>query len=409
MKQIKKQPTKRSNRYSKINALLVFLLILLLPTQFGRHFFLPFSYLSGVRVDYLAPTIYATDIIVLFLAFVNRNAIFSILRKRSVLILLLTLVLNVLFSQSFVVAFYQYIKIIEVLIVGIVAYKHIIEEREILIAFFIAALVQLIVSILQLITKHSLQGIFYFLGERYMTLSMPAIAKASLQGVELLRPYGTFSHPNSLAGFFLVLYCFVLVNKKISRYVFLKYIFLLVFTCLVFLSFSKVAILALIILTAYYLVFQSRLSCRFCFWARMTIIGGVGFIFIQAHTDPLTLSKRLELMNNSFRIILQHPFIGVGLGNYLIAQNQFSSKFSYFFNQPVHNIFLLFFAETGLLVGGFLFIKLVSFLKKWLYPQYILVIAAIIITGFFDHYWMTLQQNILLAGFVIGLSLKRSV
>ena len=51
----------------KIPNLLFYLLILFLPTQFGKHFFPAFSFVSGVRVDYLSPTLYLTDILVLFL------------------------------------------------------------------------------------------------------------------------------------------------------------------------------------------------------------------------------------------------------------------------------------------------------------------------------------------------------
>lgn len=409
MKKPVKQPTKNNSLYFNINRGLVFFFIFLLPTQLGKHFFFPFSYLSGVRVDYLAPTVYIIDIIIFFLAFFNSRFILNIFKKGSVIFLLLLLAFSVIFAQSLPIALYQYVKILEVLIVGIVAYKHIVKEKALLIGFFITSVIQLILVLFQLVTKHSLQGIFYFLGERYMTLSMPAIAKASLNGIQLLRPYGTFSHPNSLAGFFLVLYSLVLTDKKIAKYMLLKYSSLFVFTCLVFLSFSKTAILAYIIITVYYLIFRARLQCKICFWARLIIIGVVSSIFAQAKTDPLTLQKRLELMSNSFQIILSHPLFGVGLGNYLIFQNQFSSKFSFFFNQPVHNIFLLFFSETGILIGGFIFLKFALFLKKWLHPDYMLVIVAIVTTGLFDHYWITLQQNILLMGFITGLSLRRSV
>src|SRR3972149_3010131 len=67
MKKTKKIPN--NNLYFKsINKILFFFLILLLPTQLGKHFFIPLSYLSGVRVDYLAPTVYLTDLIVVPLA-----------------------------------------------------------------------------------------------------------------------------------------------------------------------------------------------------------------------------------------------------------------------------------------------------------------------------------------------------
>lgn len=392
----------------QLNSVLFFLFILFLPTQLGKHFFFPFSYLSGVRVDYLAPTIYIADIIVFLLIFINFRFILSVFKRKSVLLFFLLLTPSVIFAQSLPISFYQYIKIVEIFTVGMIAYKHILKDRLILIGFFIAGATQLILSVLQLSTKHSLQGIFYFLGERYMSLSMPGIAKASIQGVEFLRPYGTFSHPNSLAGFFLVLYIWVLIDKRFSKFLLLKYASLFVFSILVFISFSKVAIFTYLALTAYYLFFAAKISCKFCKWARLIILVVVALLFIQTRTDPLTLQKRLELINNSFHIIVQHPVVGVGIGNYLIAQNQYSSKFAYFFNQPVHNIFLLVFAELGIPIGLFIIYLLFSSSKKHLASSFLLL-ASIIITGFFDHYWLTLQQNILLLGFIIGASLKRRV
>src|SRR5438045_3032019 len=50
----------------------VFFLLFLffLPTQFGKHFWPTYTIVSGLRIDYLSPTIYASDIILLaFLVF----------------------------------------------------------------------------------------------------------------------------------------------------------------------------------------------------------------------------------------------------------------------------------------------------------------------------------------------------
>src|SRR3989344_4528231 len=42
--------------------------LVLLPVQLGKHFWPAFSLVHGVRSDYLAPTVYLTDIILMFLA-----------------------------------------------------------------------------------------------------------------------------------------------------------------------------------------------------------------------------------------------------------------------------------------------------------------------------------------------------
>ena len=269
------------------------------------------------------------------------------------------------------------------------------KEKYILVALLISGSFELFLSLIQLINKHSVQGVFYYFGERLLSLSTPGVAKATIQGVEFLRPYGTFSHPNSLAGFFLLLYFLVLTYKKFNRYLALKYLFLFISSILVFISFSKVAIVSFLILTTCYLILNTKLSCRLCKIARVLVLFIVSLIFLSAATDPLTVNKRIELMKNSVTIILRYPVQGVGLGSYLIEQAKFSSRFYLFFNQPVHNIFLLFISEMGLIIGGFLLYRLID--------------QLIIFTGFFDHYWLTLQQNFLLMGLVMGVILSRTL
>src|SRR3989344_6462869 len=388
----------------QFNNVLLLLFILFLPTQLGKHFFFDFSYLSGVRVDYLAPTIYITDVLALILIVLNLKSVIKFLFSKKALILLSLLFLNVLISQFHLISIYRYIKILELLTVFIIFKTNKLSPGYLLYGFLIGGIFELFLTTAQFINKHSLQGIFYFFGERPLSLSMPGIAKASLSGIEILRPYGTFSHPNSLAGFYLLVYFFVLTCKNLSNSL-AKNILLLICSLLIFISFSKITIMTFLLLNFIYL-WKSPLKkyCKFCFFARTFILLIVSLVFLPAQSDPLTLQKRLLLMQNSFKMILQSPFFGTGLGNYLIVQEQFPQLFADFLNQPVHNIFLLFLSETGaitiLLLFFLFFKKLISAVKK--YP-YILII--ILITGLFDHYWLTLQQNFLLMGVILGLIL----
>ena len=395
-----------------INKILFFLFLLLIPTQFGKHFFLAFSYLSGVRVDYLAPTIYLTDIIIFLLAIANSKIVFKFFKNKKILISLFFLLINILFSRLPIISFYWFLKTIELLIIFFLAKKILttLKEKYILIALFISSLFQLFISLTQLINKHSVQGIFYYLGERLLALSTPGVAKASIQGAEFLRPYGTFSHPNSLAGFFLLLYFFVLTYKKFNRYLAIKYLLLFISSILVFISFSKTAIACYLILNTYHLLLNTKLNCKICKIARIIVVFIVSLIFLSATTDPLTVNKRIELMKNSIEIIFKNPLFGVGIGSYLIEQAKFSSKFYLFFNQPVHNIFLLFIAETGLIIGGFILYQLINrLIRAHLKKEQWILIFVIIFTGFFDHYWLTLQQNFLLMGLIMGVILSPSL
>jgi hypothetical protein len=395
----------------KLNSILFFLFLLFLPTQLGKHFFFPFSYLSGVRVDYLAPTIYLTDVIVFLLMILNFKIVFKFFQNKKILTSLFLILINILFSRLPIISFYWFVKIIEFLIICSLAKKIVmtLKEKTILTVFLISGFIEFFLSMMQFISKHSIQGIFYYFGERLLSFSTPGVAKASLQGVEFLRPYGTFSHPNSSAGFFLVLYFFVLTHKKFNRYLVLKYLFLFIATILVFISFSKIAIITYLILNAFHLIVNTKLiNCRICKVARLTVVSIVSLIFLSATTDPLTIAKRIELVKNSIVIIMHFPIQGIGLGNYLIEQAKYSSKYYLFFNQPVHNIFLLYFSELGIAIGGIIiFLSLTKINRLIKVSPY--VFFALMFTGLFDHYWLTLQQNFLLMGLVMGVILSQTL
>ena len=385
--------------------ILFVLFLFFLPTQFGKHFFPPYSYLNGVRVDYLSPTIYLIDILV-FLAFIfNIKAVINFFKKKTFLIFFGLLIVNVILAKNQSVALYQLIKTAEFLVVfclGRELFKFI-KEKFTLIVLLLAGVFQLTLAVLQLVSKHSLQGIFYYFGERLFNLSTPGIAKATLNGIEFLRPYGTFSHPNSMAGFFLLLYFFVLTYKNFSKHFFLKYFLLFISSILIFITFSKVAILTFLILNTFYYILNTRISCLPCKIARIAIPIIISIIFFQATTDPLTVDKRIELVKNSLIILKQSPFFGVGLGNYLIVQSQFSSKYFLFFNQPVHNIFLLFICELGIIITSFLLFQCVKALKSLkIKKEFLFIILAVVLTGLFDHYWLTLQQNLFLLALIYG-------
>ena len=385
----------------QFNNVLLLLFILFLPTQLGKHFFFDFSYLSGVRVDYLAPTIYLTDILALILIFLNLKSVIRWFINKKILILLLILLINLLFSQNIFISVYRYIKVLEIIGILFIFRQARLSKKLLLSGFLIGAVFELLLATAQFINKHSLQGLLYFFGERPLDLSLPGVAKASLNGVEILRPYGTFSHPNSLAGFYLLIYFFILTSKKFTN-TFAKNILLLVCSLLIFLSFSKVAIATYLLFNFIYL-WKSHLkkTCKLCLTSRIFVLLVVSLVFLQATTDPLSLKKRLQLMQNAFSIIAKNPIFGVGIGNYLPVQHQFPERFAGLINQPVHNIFLLLTSEIGILsIVGFGILFFQELKKAIKNAPYIFFV--ILLTGMFDHYWLTLQQNFLLIGVILG-------
>jgi len=394
----------------KSSSYLFLLLIFLLPTQLGSYFFFPFSYINGIRIDYLAPALYLTDGVVFLLFITSYRKILPLSRLFGIFIVLITLVSFIFAIESSWIALYKAVKILEMILLFQIARQIKIKPKNILAVFIASLLLQLSLAILQLSNQGSLQHIFYFLGERYFTIGTPGIAKISIDGHEILRPYATFSHPNSMGGFAVLLYSFVLWKKEFRQYPLLKTALLIITSLLTIISFSKGAIMTYILITIAHAWVYTRRSCGFCFISKLFFIGILSMLFLNFHGDPESFEKRVRLTMNSFEIILKHPFFGVGIGNYLYAQSIFPTPYSYSFLQPVHNIFLLAIAELGIP----LFIALLSFLVKKLryyrhHSLFLICILVVVITGSLDHYWYTLQQNMLILAVISGLALQKDM
>ncbi|QQS44435.1 O-antigen ligase family protein [Candidatus Roizmanbacteria bacterium] len=396
----------KSDRIRKY-ALYVFLFFL--PVQLGTFFFLPISYIDGLRIDYLAPALYMTDLLVCMLIAVHWKTIRDEIIKYTqikwlVFASLLIVLIQIDTAIQPVIALYRTAKVIEGLFLFFIFRKSEIPAPLLLKILFSAALTQLSIALYHVLTGHSVQGGAYFLGERSFSLSTPGIAKVAISGVEVLRGYGTFSHPNSLAGFYLLLYAFVLYAPKSAGI--WKYLFLGICMMLIVLSFSKVAILGVLLLSAYYAI-RNLQNCTVCTLSRVTVPLVLAIIIFGTQGDTESLQKRVWLTDSAVKIITSYPWTGAGLGNYLYAQSVFPIPYTYVFLQPVHNVFLLLIAEAGIPVFFFISYVFLRYIKVYFSnPQVHAVLFVLLLTGMFDHYWLTLQQNFLLLPVVFGLLRK---
>jgi len=249
-----------------------------------------------------------------------------------------------------------------------------------------------------------MQGLWWYLGERRFYMSTPGIAKAYLFGKEFIRPYGTFSHPNSMAGFYLFLYVFFLGQKRITN-LFIKLLLLILPSFLILLSFSRTAIVAYVGLNI--LHFSSQfMNCKICALAKVAIACVLIIVALNISGDRDSMNKRADFVQKSISIIKQKPLSGSGAGSYLIAQHAYPQKFSTFFEQPVHNIFLLTVAQLGIPLAILLLTLIIQIIRvnKKNAPL-LLPLLAVLGTGMIDHYWLTLQQNVLVTAVIFGILL----
>jgi hypothetical protein len=398
-----------------MNIVLFSIFIFFLPTQLAKHFWPDFAFVNGVRIDYLALKLYFTDILATLMIAANIKIIYLFIKqqfckfypryKNIFFILILLIMGNVVLAISPTVAFFKLTKVLQLLLLSLTIYLIFDEKLQEIFykAVALSTIFQCYLVILQLYFKKSIDGIFYYFGERFMNLATPNIAKASLNGVEFLRPYGTFSHPNSMGGFFLLLYGFLIFMEKKS-YKKIKYFTLAVLSILILCSFSKVVIGTFFLVNILYFITKKKNNrCILCNISKIFIFFILAIIFMSAQGDILTIEKRIWLAESAVKVIADNPIFGTGIGNYLLAQSQFAVPYPHHFLQPVHNIFLLILAELGFSLVVLLIYLLFKLLKQYKIGYQLLAYSLIIgCTGFFDHYWLTLQQNLLLLAVLFG-------
>lgn len=380
--------------------LLISLLSFLLPTQLGLHLdnqlFTSVAgqtvyTVYGFRIDYLIPTIYLTDIIVFLIIIIGfRKIKFNSKYKLIIFSLLLFAVINTLHSSMIVAAIYKWIKVFEMLLLGAVLvntkkfdiFKNFIKPLSC--SMFIIC----ILGIWQYLIKGSVGGIFYWLGERSFVFNNPDIAPYV---------YATFSHPNSFAGFLLVFAIFLLKYKnKFNNERRLGHKYFWTLTILVIINLILTNSLNVYIAICLILVLKFRPNLSFSFLALASPTGGFDF-------SQRFVTHRLELINASWQMIKKHFFLGVGLNNFIPNLVKVSNTFVNSWElQPVHNIFLLIFSEVGLMGLSFFLVLLSSLTFNY-------QLLAILITGLSDHYWLTLQQNLLLFTYVVVISRKQRI
>jgi len=270
----------------------------------------------------------------------------------------------------------------------------------------------------EIIKGGSVNGIMYWLGERRFEFTTVGIAQMSVLGEGIIRAYGTFSHPNSLAGFLLVSLGLWFGNYRKKNKV---WWWVVTWSGMagILLSGSRTVWVVMIILTAmgFGRIFRKRKGVKE--WlAFLGIMAGVvmmviGVAGINYRTvdfvggwDNDSWGKRMVLNQAALRMWRDNFWLGVGAGNFVPRLPDYLRSGEYFWLQPVHNIFLLTASEIGML-GVIMAIKMMIFdlgitERKRVYG----ILVMIALTGLTDHYWLTLPQDIWLVAVAIGISLK---
>jgi len=396
----------------------LFLFLLLIPVQLGKHFWPEWSYILGIRIDYLSPTLYLLDLIWLILFILNfkkfnfkKENIFNF----KTLIILGFVGVNILMAVNPEVVVYKWLRIGQLLITFWYFKKNKTEIKNKLIKVIPCWIVfESLLAVAQMAKNGSLNGIFYWFGERSFNFNTIGIAQMSVLGRGLIRSYGTFSHPNSLAGFLLVSlllwYGFKEKIKPIWWWTVSWFGFLGIMV-----SGSRTIWLLTLILILCFLLKNIKNKANLIGLV-ILFLGMIGFGFYLINKeyqvsdflggwDINGIEKRVQLNLAGLKMFKETPLVGVGLGNFLVRLPEFQKNNGVFWLQPVHNILILILSEIGLfgLFLGWWFLKENFKWRKinWIFK---IILGVIIISGMVDHYWLTLPQNVWLLVLVLGIA-----
>ena len=407
------QPTSLLSPREKI---LFVSLAILLPTQLAKHWWPEWAFVSGIRIDYLSPTIYLTDLIIGLLLLSELTSFRKINRRwkageiMAFAIGIAAVALNIGNALRPMVAVQSWLRLGEI----VVLFCYVRRKTALLYPIFIrflplATILVALITIVQVVKQSSIGGPLYFLGERSFSVATPGIATVDFMGKRLLRPYATLPHPNALAGFLLVA-LLILAQKTRTE---VRHRLLGRFIT------SSLAAIPALVLTAsqstyfvasllFPMVLVRKKKMAIVIAAVLTLVVGLGVSrFLPLEKQSLLL--RFRGVTEARILASKNIISGVGLGNYIPALEEVkeisparTSPFLYY--QPVHNIYLLLLTETGLLGSVFGIIVLFKISNRFRQvPTTIGVpILAIALLSFTDHYWITLQQTRLLMTIVLA-------
>lgn len=393
--------------FRKIQIGLFYLLIILLPSQLGRHFWPEFAFVSGVRVDYLSPTLYLTDLLVLGILVLEVPKLARAINGKFLIglsVVGILAIINTQTSLSPAVSAYKWVKVFELVFLAYFVAKNF--KRRMAVWFLVPIFYESVIVLWQFMTQGSIGGWWWFLGERTFYSGTPGIANTIIYGQLVLRPYGTLPHPNVVAGFFAIVLPLVIgyFPHKFRKITAAILSFGLAALCM---TLSRSAIVVGVLALGVALgIRKGKLALLFG-GAILVLIGGA-FAFWQFREEVEPVVARREMALVAIQKWTDSPIFGAGLGTAPLFRTpnvNFALR-----QQPVHNIYLVALSELGLLgllcLVGIMGFAIYRAIKARNWPGAV-ALGSIGALGLVDHYFLTVQQGQLLLALVIGLCFAR--
>ena len=429
---------------SRWEKLLLQLTVFLIPTNLSYHWISKEAYVRGLLVDYLIPKLYLSDIPVLMLLllwlvsrtkklvagwkrqFTVTEHIFStvklwLIQYGWLLIIAVILLWRSVDSERPMAAIWLWLKLVQWGLFFWWLKSHLLRLTGKVAALVVTPLTvslffQSVVAMVQFVSQRSVGG-YWLLGETRLDFSS-FVAKSEWLGNLRIIPYGTTPHPNVLGGFLTVgmmmLWLTTGLHRKNRPYQKMS-IVVSCFLSLVALFITQAVSAWMALVLGVFLIGYFSTSSKQVGkvlrkkWLLLTVSVGMVMVWALTKLPSSSVERRVELVKIAGRMFLANPAFGIGL-------NQFSGQLEKFgtvaavtrFVQPVHNIYLLWIVETGLVglisVGilfYFLWQQTTHYALRTAHLEFMIPLLMLSVIGLVDHYPLTLQQGQLLL--ILGL------
>jgi len=437
----------------KLEKTLFFIFLILIPFQI-RIFVRSNPAVVGEWNSFF---IYLGDVIfllvfLLFLGRIKKTRIVPNLKFWLLLVFVLIAFISIFISSATKISIFRWLKLVEFIILYIYIISSFKSQtsnsksffNNILQIIFYSGVFQAILAIVQFI-KNSSIGI-KFIEAGILDPNSPGVANFILNNERIMRSYGSFSHPNVLAGFLLLaVFCGYQLflqreNKEGRKGPIFVFCFLIIIFGL-FLTFSRTAIavfafssLLMFLIELFRLRKLEHTEQRLkdgknliklfsLFLVSCILVVAVLFPHIKARFFTISIQEQavdLRFFYNKMAIqmIKEKPILGIGIGNFVhYSQNypefikvavkmsgENQNQVPEWIYQPVHNIYLLVMSEIGILglliLAGFVGWNLI---RKDRNICFLFLVSCFLIISLADHYFWTLQSGAIM--FWLGLAL----
>ena len=334
---------------------------------------------------------------------------------------------SIFWAQDFMLALYRYLILVFGILLFYVVKNTDFVKAKLLIRYFIIGLIApSLLAIWQFFTQSTLSSKYFGLAYHASNVLGDSVIETSAG--RFLRAYGSFDHPNILGGMMalgIILVLYSSLRKKINRNERLFYLisFSLFYLALL-VSFSRAAWLALLVSASFILLsawrrgkFQKKLIALFIILAVGILVAVInpsrelflGRMQTDSRLEIKSIDERELYLEQSEKVITQNPFMGTGVGNYILELQEIIPGQQSWYYQPVHNYWLLAWAEIG--VFGLIAIILfwLTIFKAGLKNGLWSIVLALGVLSLLDHWLWTQNLGILVFFMVAGLLFREDI